>query len=470
MSRRLRELGLLCALALVGVMWLVSCGSSAQPSAWGDAIEVPGTAALNDEGQAAVTSVSCSTAGNCVAGGEYQNSAAGQPAFVADETNGSWGNAIEVPGMATLDRGGSSVVNSVSCTAAGNCAAGGNYSDGDNYDQAFVVDETDGHWGKAIEVPGTAALNTAGDATVATISCATPGNCAAGGYYSEPGQENQNQAFVVDETDGHWGNAIAVPGTATLNAGGAAEVYSVSCTTPGNCTAGGRYADGDDTQHAFVVEEKNGSWGTVITLRGALTSGGAAGVWTVSCTKVGYCTAGGGSDNRAFVVDETNGRWGIASEVRVPTLSKHAAGYMYSVSCATPGNCAAAGSYDDRAFVLEETKGKWGTAIEVPGSGRNSAVTSISCAAPGNCSAGGFYTDRGSQGFVVDETNGSWEKAIQVPGTATLNSGHDASVESVSCATATDCSAGGSYSTRDSRTGDGGVQAFVVSRTGTETG
>src|SRR5215471_4045852 len=40
-----------------------------------------------------------------------------------------------------------------------------------------------GGWDKAIEVPGTAALNTGGNAEVSSVSCAAAGGCAAGGDY-----------------------------------------------------------------------------------------------------------------------------------------------------------------------------------------------------------------------------------------------------------------------------------------------
>jgi len=39
-----------------------------------------------------------------------------------------------------------------------------------------------GSWGKAVEVPGLAALNTGGDAAVTSVSCPSAGDCAAGGY------------------------------------------------------------------------------------------------------------------------------------------------------------------------------------------------------------------------------------------------------------------------------------------------
>src|SRR5262249_16448304 len=59
-----------------------------------------------------------------------------------------------------------------------------------------------------------------------------------------------------------WGNAIEVPGTAALNAGGTAVVTSVSCPSAGNCTAGGQYADKSGiSAQAFVADEVNGTWG-----------------------------------------------------------------------------------------------------------------------------------------------------------------------------------------------------------------
>ena len=141
---------------------------------------------------------------------------------------------------------------SVSCAAAGACAAGGYYLDGSSHDQAFVVSETNGSWGNAVEVPGTATLNSGGDAQVNSVSCAAAGACAAGGYYTDG--SGHYQAFVVERENGSWGNAVEVPGTATLNSGGNALVNSVSCARPGACAAGGYYTDGSGHVQAFVVE------------------------------------------------------------------------------------------------------------------------------------------------------------------------------------------------------------------------
>jgi hypothetical protein len=61
---------------------------------------------------------------------------------VVSERNGSWGKAIEVPGSGALNTGGHAQVMSVSCTSAGYCAAGGYYLDRSGADQAFVVSRT----------------------------------------------------------------------------------------------------------------------------------------------------------------------------------------------------------------------------------------------------------------------------------------------------------------------------------------
>jgi hypothetical protein len=86
-----------------------------------------------------VLSVSCGSAGNCSAGGWYTDSSDLVQPFVASEVNGTWHNAVKVPGIATLNRGGDAVINSMSCGPAGNCSALGSYTDSSNRYQVFVV-------------------------------------------------------------------------------------------------------------------------------------------------------------------------------------------------------------------------------------------------------------------------------------------------------------------------------------------
>jgi len=461
-------------LALVGA--LAACGQPAAArtagsrglaaGSWGRAIEVPGLAALNKGGGAEVASVSCGSAGNCAAGGYYTDSAGGEHGFVASERSGVWGRAIEVPGLAALSAGGYSEVSSVSCASAGSCAAGGSYNRS-IYDQGFVAVERNGVWGRAIEVPGLGALNKGG-AYVVSVSCASAGNCAAGGYYYADRGQNTAQGFVASERHGRWGTAIKVPGLAALNKGGPAEVTSVSCGSAGNCAAGGG-------EPGFVAGERHGRWGTAIKVPGlAALKGVQSDVNSVSCASAGNCAAGGiylehRGGWQGFVAAERNGRWGQAIEV--PGLAAlNTGGYAQvdSVSCASPGNCAAGGLYMNphaHGFVAVERNGAWGKAIQVPGlrvliKGAGGAETvSVSCASAGSCAAGGYYFDRSRhlQVFVASENNGVWGTAIQVPGLAALSKGREAFFPTVSCAPAGTCAAGGTYTDAS-----GHAQGFVT--------
>jgi hypothetical protein len=64
---------------------------------------------------------------------------------------GSWGRAIVVPGMAALDKAGGAELVSVPCGSAGNCAADGLYTDASG-GQAFVINESNGACGQAINI------------------------------------------------------------------------------------------------------------------------------------------------------------------------------------------------------------------------------------------------------------------------------------------------------------------------------
>ena len=381
---------------------------------WHSAIEVPGLGALNKGGNAGVNSVSCTSAGNCTAVGFYTNGSKKSQGFVAVERSGRWHAAVEVPGLGALNTGGNAGVWEVSCGSAVNCAAIGGYTDGRRHQQGFVVSEKNGRWGQAIEVPGLGILNKGGDASSFSVSCPSAGNCAAAGTYDDG---SGGQGFVVSETNGVWGQAIEVPGLGALNQGGDAEVDSVSCGAAGNCVAVGDYIDGGANSQGFVVSEKNGVWGKAIDPPGlaALNNGSAGGnaeVDSVSCTSAGNCTAVGTYGEPygvGFGVTEKNGVWERATDA-VAEGGRFAG--LGLVSCASPGNCGAGGFYSNdtgdtvRALVVAEVKGSWGNQVDVPGLGRlddSAFVISVSCGSPGRCTAGGSFTDRHghTQGYVT---------------------------------------------------------------------
>jgi hypothetical protein len=433
------------------------------------ALAASSSAASEGVGYATVTAVSCASAGNCSAGGYYLNSAGEDVrAFVVTEKDGSWGDAELLPGSVSLDDGGSAYINSMSCASAGDCSAGGDYTTPGKVTQPFVVIESDGSWGKAELVPGIGTLNLDRQGSVGSVSCASAGNCSAGGDYTDA--QDHAQAFVANEVNGSWGAAEEMPGTAVLNKNGSAGTSGVSCRSPGNCTAVGGVADGDAGSF-FVASEKDGVWGKAELLPGAaeLQANGLSTFGALSCGSVGNCSTVGryatqSTGEQVWVANEISGTWGKAEEV--PSTAALNAGYndsLSSLSCPSPGNCSAGGYYWDssqyqQAFVVDETAGSWGKAEEVPGTatlnqgdpplfGPAAGVSAVSCGSAGNCAAGGSYTDKSAntQAFIDSEKDGDWGKAEEVPGTAALNAGGTATVLAVSCGSADSCIATGTY-------------------------
>jgi hypothetical protein len=332
---------------------------------WGQAENIPGLSALST-GEATVGSVSCGSPGNCVVGGRYLDGSDQFQAFVATMSNGHWATATEVPGTAALNAGGSAQVTDITCRKAGDCSAAGSYRPSTTTTSGFVVTETNGHWGNAIQIPGLASLNAGGSAAPVTMSCASPGNCVTGGSYRDAA--SHTQAFLAAQKNGHWNKAAQARGTGALNAGGSAQVTAMSCPSAGNCAAAGVYEATTDHFGLFVITERNGSWGQAAVLPGILShnKGSSTQVYSLACTSVGNCSAGGYYENAAFrefafVITESGGRWGSVIEVPgLASLSPGGDSGVTQLSCPAAGHCVGVGygssaAHMDEAFYLRRT-------------------------------------------------------------------------------------------------------------------
>jgi hypothetical protein len=474
-----------CAVAVASPV----TGPAGSRDGWRMAITVPGTVALNTGlAGAGIGSVSCASPGDCTAVGTYATPPGyyHSEVFVVSQVHGTWRKAAELPGLAALDEGRDGQSGSVSCPSPGNCGTGGSYHNAAGRDEPFVANQVRGTWGKAMKVPGMAGLH-AVSGWSGRVSCPSRGNCVAAGDYNTSIHQLRQQAFVVSQVHGVWGKALAVPGLAALNTGYIAVVDSISCPSPGNCTADGSYSNGKSSVQPFVVSEVNGTWGQAEQVPGIATlSPNDATPGELSCASPGNCTTIGSyieddGTNIPFVISQVNGTWGTAAQITGMTaLNKFGAGYGYSVSCTSPGNCVAGGSegldngFDvgggGQPFIVTQTNGTWGDARLVAGirrlnSGVDGTVDALSCPSLGNCTVAGTY-GVGTPGervynlesFVANEINGTWHQAIEIPGTARLNSHQWGGVSDLSCAAPGRCTVGGGY-TNSSNKG----QAFVDS-------
>jgi hypothetical protein len=236
-----------------------------------------------------------------------------------------------------------------------------------------------------------------------------------------------------------------VPGLAALNAGRNAQVASVSCAPGGYCVAGGYYTDGHGSRQAFVVTAVKGRWRAAVEVPGTAAldaTGGFAQVTSVSCPSAGSCAAGGYYANakrqhRAFVVSQNKGSWHAARSVPVPVAGPGGDGFG-SLSCWSAGNCAAGGGFSSSggvgAWVVSERNGVWGRPGQVPGvaalnTGHDASVNSVSSTRGGYCALGGFYrlpatgpdNPAYDSPFVASGRNGRWRAAVAWPAAPVLN-------------------------------------------------
>jgi len=295
-----------------------------------------------------------------------------------------------------------------------------------------------------------------GNATLNSISCASAGNCSAGGYY----QTDNRQAFVVNEVNYTWQIPVEITdqggGPLGDEGEGGAVIQSVSCAPNGSCSAGGDYYDSSGNEQAFVVNEgSNGVWGPAQEIQE---------VQEVSAPSDTSIRLG---NIKAEIRDSLEIQFPLGN-LNVDNGSAE----VVTISCGSTGSCSAGGDYNDvngyqQAFVVNEgSNGVWGDAQEITdsedtpvplgslgeGDYYRAYVASISCSSDGSCSAGGDYYDSSGndQAFVVNGTTTSTWSDAQVlensDGDPLGSIGYDeAYVTSVSCPSVDNCSATGVY-------------------------
>ena len=405
-ARRGRVL-LVLTIAVVALGCNVASIAAASPGGyWTNAITVPGLTTLVSNA-VLKGAISCTSDGNCVSGGAYLDASGAQQAFVDSEVNGVWSSAEEV--AASLNVGGLASIYAVSCPSVGSCTAAGGFTDGSGRAHAFAVSQTNGEWGDPVAIADATALSKGDVITIQKLSCSSDTDCnAVGAVASAANQTEQPLAFK--EVGGVWDTPFVLPGLATLNPSGIGIVGELSCPSASSCSVGGAVIDLSNFEiTGFLDDEVNGVWGSVFLPSGidAPAQGNISTVDSVSCYASGDCTAGG-------------------------TVTQ--------------------GSVVGEAYVVTELNGVWGSVQDLPGvdglnQDQNAVLSGLSCTAPGDCSATGSYDDGSQQvqTFVDSEVNGLWQDAIPVPGMNPLNGDIGSLPVSISCSSPGNCTSGGDY-------------------------
>ncbi len=417
---------------------------------WTTGVEATLPTGANTDPVVGLGSVSCASAGNCAAVGGYKDASGDVQGLLLSQSSGTWAAGVEAVLPVTVTGNPQVSLNSVSCGSAGNCTAVGEFTDPFGESQGLLLSKSSGGWSAGVEPP----VPVGGEGVhpgivLGSVSCTSAGNCSAVGDYTD-GLGN-NQGLLLTETSGSWSAAEAVPPTPAAS-NPSVTLYSVSCVSAGNCTAVGDYEDGSSHFQAMRLTETSGTWATGVKL--AAPSGAAtdpeAYLQSVSCTATGSCSADGGyndssGDTQGMVVTETSGTWGSAAKAILPAgTAGNPEVSMGSVSCSSAGNCAAVGNYSDSAghgqgAFFSQTSGHWATGVKAllptgVGTDPKAVLDRVSCTTAIDCTAVGRYSDTVGidRGVLFTAAKASPRLSVGAPSSATASQTLGASVVAAS--------------------------------------
>ena len=377
----------------------------------------------------ALNSVSCRSARQCLAVGEYTTNA-NNNGPLAEAWNGKAWSVQKTPvPKGTQD----SYLYGAFCPSASVCLAVGSAAAGDT--SRTLAEQWNGKSWSVKPAPSPAGAT---QSELLGLWCLSARACVAVG--------SGNSGIVTTTLAQTWtGSAWSITSTPNRVEPQSSVLNAVSCTAADHCMAVGDYANPAGTRP--LAELWNGqAWTIAPTPSPAGTQ--AASLAGVSCAAADDCVAVGtsfnGTDN-VTLAEAWNGKaWSIAP---TPNVAEAQGSYLSAVSCPSATQCAAVGYYaiaDVTNTLAEIWNGKGWSISKTPnaaGSGYTT-LTGVSCPAVSKCVAVGGYTTAPAPLAIAETWNGSTWAIKTLPSPAGAAGTFP---QAVSCTSATDCTAVGNY-------------------------
>lgn len=231
-------------------------------------------------------------------------------------------------------------------------------------------------------------------------------------------------------------------------------VNDVDCPSASECWAAGYYWSGDAYQ-PLILRRTGEAW----TLADAPTPGPSvtSHLYGVDCPSVSECWAVGyqwtGEVYEPLVLRWDGESWSIVPAPAAASDLDYR--YLYGVECTGPSECWAVG-FDStvgtgrQALVLRWDGAAWSQAtIGTPVEMRGTTLVSMSCVAADDCWAAGYRNGTFADRTLTVHWDGAAWSVVASPSTA---DDQRSLLSHVSCLSATDCWAVGTYSTSVNRT------------------
>jgi hypothetical protein len=300
------------------------------------------------------------------------------------------------------------------------------------------------------------------------VFCNSPADCWAVGDHAAANGGRLNQVL-------HWNGSkwrpVTVPSQAGTGSGDISELLAVRCTSAVDCWAvGDSQAAGSTAPELDQALHWDGKrWllaktPAVAQALGRFTDPGQIEdtLTDLSCPAADSCwavgSAGGPVSGGAVLVNQVlhwDGKtWSVAPSM--PDPAGHAPGddnFLATIACTSAGNCWAAGEYgsapggDFSAHneMLHWSQGKW---VSVPApnpggaaAGDTNAIQSLSCPSASDCWAAGSYGGPGGAAWLDEllHWDGTKWSQVSVPNPAGAGHGKTNVLNGVACSSSTDC-------------------------------
>lgn len=301
-----------------------------------------------------LSTVTCPTRAVCVAAGSYDDAAGNPWPLLLTDTKGSWKPAKgSLPSDAAHGQFDPVQVLSVTCVSASECVAAGEYTNTQGNNAGLLVAGSKSSWraSTAPMPPNPYQVPSLGLTSVACVSATT---CIAAGSYDDSAFRAEGVFVTGSKTT--WKSAeAALPDDSPLALD---TVLTITCRAKSVCVAVGFYYHSNDTEQGVLFTRSGRSWRLTKARLPRGYNGRTTRLLSAACPSAKTCVAVGdysvGSGNST--VGEIQTGLGASWKFGPAPAPKNSAGPLVSVNsvaCSSVTRCVAVGEYVDKQGFYE---------------------------------------------------------------------------------------------------------------------
>ena len=299
------------------------------------------------------------------------------------------GNAWSIVPSPNTSPTQSNILYDVTCTAADDCWTVGYHLDVAGW-QTLIM-RWDGTVWSIVPSPSTGATESN---FLTNVTCTSASDCWAVGFY-DTGIAYQT---LIEHWNGSAWSLVASPNTETTKEN---RLFGVTCATPNDCWAVGRYFTGEILQ-TLILGWNGSAWNIVPSANSSPNE--ENNLQDVTCASPTDCWAVGnygvGSGTAQPLIERWNGTaWSIVPSP-APTSNPFNYNFLRGVTCTSSSDCWSVGySFMNGVYqpLIERWDGNAWSIASTPSTSptQSNYLTSLTCSSAANCWAVGYYATAG---------------------------------------------------------------------------